>query len=135
MNGTETITESGQALLSVPDSPVHVSRYQSRPGRRALVIADLADLRGPASGTVELPIWLFWQPNRTFDLDDPAIRRWVYQIVLREASRAGDLTEYLNAAVLAELWPDLRLPRGVRQAWEELHPSLAALVVASTGAA
>ena len=132
MNGTETVTASGQALLSAPAPSVHVSRYQSRPGRRTLVIADLADLHGPASGTVELPIWLFWQPNRTFDLDDPAIRRWVYQIVLREASRAEDLTGYLNAAVLADLWPDLRLPRGVRRAWEELHPSLALPVVAST---
>jgi hypothetical protein len=109
----------------VPDVPVHVSRYQARPGRRALVIADLADLRGPADGIDELPIWLFWQANRAFDLGDPAIRRWVYQIVLREASRAQDLTRYLNAGVLRAIWPDLRLPRGVRQAWEELHPSLA----------
>jgi len=72
-----------------------------------------------------LPIWLFWQPNRTFDLGDAAIRRWVYQIVLREASRPEDLTEYLNREVLTELWPDLTLPRGVRRAWEELHPALA----------
>jgi hypothetical protein len=135
MNGTEAVAAGGQALLSGPGAGVHVSRYQSRPGRRALVIADLGDLRGPVGGTVELPIWLFWQPNRTFDLDDPAIRRWVYQIVLREASRPEDLTGYLNAAVLAELWPDLRLPRGVRQAWEEAHPSLASPVVASTAAA
>ncbi len=130
MNGTETATAAGQALLSAPDAPVHVSRYQSRPGHRTLVIADLADLRGPAGGTVELPLWLFWQPNRTFNLDDPAIRRWVYQIVLREASRPGDLTRYLNGAVLAALWPDLSLPRGVRRAWEELHPSLAVSVAA-----
>lgn len=125
MNGTETVTAPGQALLSGPDAPVHVSRYQARPGRRTLVITDLADLRGPTTGTVELPIWLFWHPNRTFDLADPAIRRWVYQIVLREASRPEDLTTYLNGEVLAAIWPDLRLPRGVRQAWEELHPSLA----------
>jgi len=135
MNGTGQATASGQALLSAPDAPVHVSPYQSRPGRRTLVIEDLADLRGPASGTVELPVWLFWQPNRTFDLDDPAIKRWVYQIVLREASRADDLTRFLNAADLAQLWPDLRLPRGVRRAWEELHPSLAPLPVAAGPAA
>lgn len=104
---------------------MHVSRHQSRPGRRTLVIEDLADLHGPAGGTVELPIWLFWHPNRTFDLDDPAIRRWVYQIVLREASRPEDLSRYLNGEILVELWPDLRLPAGVRRAWEEQHPSLA----------
>ena len=125
MNGTETVTASGQALLSAPGAAVHVSRHQSRPGRRTLVIADLADLRGPAGGTVELPVWLFWHPNRAFDLDDPAIRRWAYQIVLREASRPEDLTTYLNAEVLQAIWPGLCLPQGVRRAWEELHPSLA----------
>jgi hypothetical protein len=141
MNGTEMVTAGGQALLSAPDATVstsaalsaqgatvRVSRYQARPGRRALVIADLADLRGPAGGTVELPIWLFWHPNRTFDLDDLAIRRWVYQIVLREASRPEDLTLYLNGEILVELWPDLRLPKGVRRAWEEQHPSLSLAV-------
>jgi hypothetical protein len=130
VNGTVAATAGGQALLSAPGAPVHVSRHQSRPGRRTLVIADLADLRGPAGGLVELPLRLFWQPQRTFDLDDPAIRRWVYQIVLREASRPEDLTRYLNAEILAGLWPGLRLPKGVRQAWEELHPSLAAPVAA-----
>jgi hypothetical protein len=135
MNGTEAVTATERALLSAPDAPasdapapdaiVHVSRYQSRPGRRALVVVDLADLRGPADGSVELPIWLFWHPNRIFDLDDRAIRRWVYQIVLREASRPEDLTTYLNGEILVELWPDLPLPRGVRRAWEEQHPSLA----------
>lgn len=130
MNGTETVAGAGHALLSGADAVVRVSRHQSRPGRRTLVIADLADLRGPAGGTVELPIWLFWHPNRTFDLDDPAIRRWVYQIVLREASRPEDLTRYLNGEILVELWPELRLPRGVRQAWEELHPALALSVAA-----
>lgn len=125
MNGTETTAAGGQALLSVPGPAVRVSRHEARPGRRALVIADLADLRGPEGGTVELPIWLFWQPNRTFDTDDPSVRRWVYQIVLREASRPEDLTRYLNGDVLVRLWPDLRLPRGVRRAWEEVHPALA----------
>jgi hypothetical protein len=135
MNGTEAVTATERALLSAPDAPapdapapdaiVRVSRYQSRPGRRALVVVDLADLRGPADGSVELPIWLFWHPNRIFDLDDRAIRRWVYQIVLREASRPEDLTTYLNGEILVELWPDLPLPRGVRRAWEEQHPSLA----------
>ena len=48
------------------------ARYQSRPGRRAVVVASLAELRGPAEGTVELPLWLFWYPDRAFDLDDPA---------------------------------------------------------------
>jgi len=104
----------------------HLAPYQARPGRRVLVIDDLADLRGPTSGPVELPLRLFWHPNRTFNLDQPGIRRWVYQIVLREATRPEDLTSHLDGAALVSLWPDLRLPHGVRHAWEASHPSLQA---------
>jgi hypothetical protein len=103
--------------------PAHRSRHQSRPGRAALVAARLADLQGPVHGTVELPIWLFWYPDRTFDLDEPGMLPWVYQTVLREAGRPEDL-DYLNGDLLLRLWPDLYLPKGVRQAWEEQHPAL-----------
>jgi hypothetical protein len=89
-----------------------------------LVAGDLTDLRGPVSGMVELPIWLFWYPDRSFDLDDPATLRWMYQTVLREASRPEDLTTFLNGDTLVALWPDLFLPRGVRQAWEDRYPVL-----------
>lgn len=101
------------------------TQHYARPGRRAIVVADLASLRGPASGTVELPLRLYWSSlDRTFSLDKPFSRRWLYQVVLREASRPEDLTGYLNADLLAALWPELALPRGVRQAWEEHHPVL-----------
>ena len=71
--------------------------YQARPGRRVLVVRDLADLRGPASGTVTLPLRLFWSPaGRVFDLDDPFLLRSMYQVVLGEAIRAEELTAYLN---------------------------------------
>jgi hypothetical protein len=113
-----------------PGAAAHFAPYQARPGRRVLVIDDLADLRGPASGTVELPVRLFWYPNRTFNLEEPGIMRWLYQIVLREASRPDDLTRYLNRAALIALWPELRLPKGVKRGWEEHHPSLRALVEA-----
>ncbi|HEX5292940.1 MAG TPA: hypothetical protein VFX25_29060, partial [Streptosporangiaceae bacterium] len=84
------------------------ARYESRPGRRAVVAASLADLRGPAEGTVELPIWLFWSgPDHTFDLGDQDMRRWLYQIVLREAGSLEDLTAYLDGDTLIALWPDL----------------------------
>ena len=103
------------------------SRYLARPGRRAIVVADLADLRGPTGGIVELPLRLFWSSaDRTFDLDKPFMQRWFYQTVLREASRAEDLTRFLDRDTLVSLWPDLRLPGGVRQAWEEQHPMLQA---------
>lgn len=107
------------------------TRYQSRPGRRAVVVASLADLRGPTEGTVELPLWLFWSaPGHTFDLGDRDMRRWLYQTVLREAGRAEDLTTYLDGDTLVAVWPDLFLPNGVRQAWEEQHPALRAAAAA-----
>jgi DNA invertase Pin-like site-specific DNA recombinase len=107
----------------------HLAPYQARPGRRALVIDDLADLHGPVAGSVKLPLRLFWSlPDHCFDLGDPDMRRWYYQTVLREASRAEDLTAYLDGATLAGLWPGLFLPKGVRRAWEERHPSLRATV-------
>lgn len=108
------------------------TRYQSRPGRRAIVVTDLADLRGPARGTVTLPLWLYWSgPSPAFDLGAPFLRRWLYEIVLREAASAEDLTSYLDAGTLIALWPDLCLPKGVRRAWEELHPELRAALAAS----
>jgi hypothetical protein len=108
------------------------TRYGARPGRPVLVVTDLADLRGPAHGVVELPLRLFWSsPDRTFDLDKPFMRRWFYQTVLREASRPEDLTEYLDRDALIALWPDLHVPAGVRQAWEERHRVLRAAAAAS----
>jgi hypothetical protein len=97
--------------------------YQSRPGCRVVVAASLADLRGPAQGLVELPIWLFWHPDRRFDLAEPGMLAWMYQIVLREARGPGDLA-CLNGAELTARWPGLYLPPGVRGAWEEQHPEL-----------
>lgn len=99
--------------------------YQARPGRRVLVVRDLADLRGPASGSVALPLRLYWSPpGRVFDLDDPFMLRSMYQVVLGEAIRAEELTGYLNRDTLLAVWRDLYLPKGVRRAWEERHPTL-----------
>lgn len=86
---------------------------------------DLSALQGPVAGTVELPLRLFWSaPDRRFSLDDPEERKLLYQTVLREASRLEDLTGLLDAGTLIGLWPELYLPRGVRQAWEDRHPVL-----------
>ncbi len=104
------------------------SRLRSRPGRRRVVAASLAALRGPAHGRVDLPIWLFWYPDRTFDLDEPGMLPWMYQVVLREASGPDDLA-YLNGELLIALWPELHLPEDVRRAWEEQHPELHAAPV------
>ena len=91
------------------------------------MVSDLASMRGPSRGTAELPFRLYWSgPSPVFDLADPDMRRWLYQIVLREASRPEDLTGYLDRDTLIAVWPELHLPKGVRQAWEEHHPQLRA---------
>jgi hypothetical protein len=99
--------------------------YQHRP---VLVIADLADLRGPTTGTAELPIWLFWSGDPRFSIDDPVQRGALYRTVLREARKPADLTGFLNKDILVQIWPDLSwwLPPQVQAAWEEQHPALAA---------
>jgi DNA invertase Pin-like site-specific DNA recombinase len=129
----QPVIAAGGDVLEQPGRTVaaRLAPYQARPGRRVLVIDDLADLRGPVTGTVALPLRLFWSlPDHRFDLDDPDTRQWYYQTVLREASRAEDLSTYLDAATLVSLWPDLYLPKGVRRAWQEQHQSLRAEVSA-----
>ena len=99
--------------------------YEARPGRAALVATDLADLKGSAVGAVELPLRLFWSSrDRTFDLGSPDMLRQMYEIVLREAVRAEEITGFLNGDTLVAVWPDLWLPKGVRRAWEACHPVL-----------
>jgi hypothetical protein len=105
------------------------TEYEARPGRRAIVVLDLGDLRGPTSGQVELPLRLYWSnPDQAFELANSEMLRWLYQTVLREASRAEDLTSYLDGETLVALWPGLHLPKGVRRAWEDHHPALRAEV-------
>jgi hypothetical protein len=118
--------------MTVVDSITLPARYQSRPGRQAVVVSSLAELRGPVEGTVKLPLWLFWsRPGHVFDLSDPDLRQWLYETVLREASGPEDLTRYLDGDTLVALWPDLYLPKGVRQAWEDRHPVLRAVTAAA----
>lgn len=104
------------------NTPV-LDRTASRP---VVVADDLARLHGPSSGVVTLPITLNWTPRSTFDLDNAAARRSLYQVVLREALDEAELEEYLDAHLLQQLWHSLTLPRTVLAAWEQQHPTLAA---------
>jgi hypothetical protein len=99
-------------------------RRESRPGRPALVADSLDELHGPTTGTVELPHRLMWQADRRIDLDDAYERRWMYEMVLREAIRFDELRAWLDGPTLYRLWPEMILPRGLRHAWEERHPQL-----------
>jgi hypothetical protein len=122
----EILTLLERVLVPEAVQPAAIlTSYQGRPGRRVLVTADLADLRGPACGKVILPLRLYWSPaGRVWDLDDPYTLREVYQIVLNEAIDAIELAGFLNGPRLVEAWRDLYLPKGVRQAWEEHHEVL-----------
>lgn len=84
----------------------------------------MADFHGPTSGVVELPHRMFWQADRRFNLDDPFMLRWMYEIVLREALTHTELRSWLDAPTLHRLWPQLYLPHRVRRDWEKQHPSL-----------
>ena len=109
----------------IPIRATREFRYLRRP---VLVAVSLADLRGPASGVVELPLHLFWSgrdsADSRFSLDDGPGRRVVYRTVLREARTPDDLATFLNGDVLTVLWADIVLPKVVRTAWEDQHPVL-----------
>jgi hypothetical protein len=98
----------------------------ARPHRPALVAATLGELTGPHRGVVELPLRLWWNPHRAFDLGRHTMLLWMYENVLREAVRHDELRRYLHGPTLVRVWPELNLPRGVRQAWEARHPRLRA---------
>jgi excisionase family DNA binding protein len=86
--------------------------------------ARLADLTGPTSGVVELPITINWGPRRRYDLGTDADRRIVYERVLREAGDAEEVGRYVNGAILVDVWSRLWLPQRVRAAWEQRFPEL-----------
>jgi hypothetical protein len=86
----------------------------------------MSDFRGPTAGVVELPHRMFWQPNRTLNLDEPFMLQWMYEIVLLEAISQEELGSWLDGPALHHLWPRLYLPHGVRRDWEARHPSLRA---------
>jgi hypothetical protein len=110
--------------------PVRVSREFMYLRRPVLVAVSLADLRGPVSGVVELPLHLFWsgrdRRDSQFSLDDPSRRRELYRTVLHEARSPDDLALFLNGGMLTALWARLAVPKVVRQAWEDQHPLLRA---------
>ena len=92
--------------------------------RPYLVPETMEELAGPLTGVVMLPERLDWSERAAFRLDVPAERNLMYERVIREATRPGDLQEYLNGAVLCEVWENLFLPVRVRRMWEERFPDL-----------
>ncbi len=108
--------------------------HLSRPHRAVLVAGTLTELRGPTHGFAELPLRLWWGPQRAFDLGQPTMLAWMYENVLREAIRLEELRDHLHGETLVRVWPELNLPRGVRAAWEARHPALRHAAHRLTGA-
>jgi hypothetical protein len=82
--------------------------------------ADLAELRGPLTGMVQLPLRVYASgqgPARSFDLSNEAERIELYEIVLTDGT-AEDVCHYVNREELLRLWPRLWLPPHVRHVWE-----------------
>lgn len=105
-----------------PDLPRPDTTYADR---RPYTVADSLDsLRGPVSGTVELPGWLDWAPDRMYDLDDESQLRVMYERVIREAQRVSDLEMLIDAGALVRVWPQMHLPARVRSLWEQRFPEL-----------
>jgi hypothetical protein len=68
---------------------------------------------------VRLPTHLDWSAGRVYDRTDPADRRRVYELVLREGS-LDDLRRYVDVRELTEQLHELVLPDGLRTVWTQL---------------
>jgi hypothetical protein len=101
-----------------------VSASAPRRLRPVIMPASLDDLRGPASGVVELPVRLYWSGSRQFDLTDPHQAADMCEAVIDTAATADDIARYLNADLLIRVWPVLGMSRTKRDAWESRFPVL-----------
>ncbi|WP_129656325.1 hypothetical protein [Rothia halotolerans] len=88
------------------------------------VADDLSELRGPASGTVTLPIHIDWTPAATYDLAEPERVRTMLETVLREAGSEAEVAEWVDRGLLVEHWAALNLESFIKEAWEDAHPEL-----------
>jgi hypothetical protein len=83
----------------------------------------LDELRGPLSGTVRLPLRIYWtgpDPESVeWDTSRAEDRRWLYEVVLREGN-LDDVRSLVNGQELVAVWDDLVLPPWLREAWSPL---------------
>lgn len=95
--------------------------------RPVAVPASLAELHGPRTGVVVLPVRLSWSgaEQRPFDLAVEHDRRMLYEVVLTEGG-IDDVRSHVNAAELVRLWDSLWLSPHVRRAWRPLIATPAA---------
>ena len=115
----------GTAIVALSGT---TDRFVSYSARKPYVVAErLEELRGPTAGTITLPSHLDWSGNASYDLGRPSRLASMYRTVLNEAGSAEDLRAWLDARLLARLWPTLWLPSALRRVWEDHFPELSAL--------
>jgi len=83
----------------------------------------LSALRGPDTGTLDLPIAVYWGPSQSFDLSETGQRRMAYRALVREGTPAIQ-EALLNRSLLLGEWPNLILPSRCQALWEERFPEL-----------
>ena len=83
----------------------------------------LSALRGPDSGTLDLPIAVYWGPSHSFDLAEAGERRMAYRALVREGTPPVQ-EALLNKELLLREWPNLILPSRCQALWEERFPEL-----------
>lgn len=64
--------------------------------------------------------------TRRWDLRRRPLRRTFYEMLLRRGA-PDELRDWVDGALLVDLWPDLRIPQVIREAWQP------AVVVANKG--
>jgi hypothetical protein len=83
----------------------------------------LDELRGPLSGTVRLPMRIYWtgpDPESVeWDMSSPQRRARLYEVVLREGD-LDDVKTFVDGQELLRLWESLYLPTWLRTAWQPL---------------
>jgi hypothetical protein len=99
------------------------SRYAGLPRR---IPRSLADLAGPAHGTVRPPTRLVWSGPTEFDIDNPGQRLTLYRTLI-DCGQRDDFIAYVNADLLVQDWPVIRRLTGRRivEIWEASLPDLA----------
>ena len=114
----------GVEQMAAIDGAARGSRYADQ--RHYVVPTSLADLHGPAGGQVTLNRAMDWSGDSTYDLDDPGDLQVMYQTVLNQAATVDDLSRWLNADTLRQVWPRLWLPARLRALWQARFSELAA---------
>ena len=75
------------------------------------VPSSLEDLRGQATGLVELPLHVAWSGRRVYDVGEDDQRLVLYALLLAEAQRE-DLERFVHRESLVSMWPRLAAAAG-----------------------